>query len=104
VAEYVGNPGGGAALKDKQQLQRPRRFKVILLNDHYTSMEFVVEVLMGVFRRSEEDAFKIMYSVHQNGSGVAGVYVRDIAEAKIQTVHDLAREHQFPLRCTMEQE
>lgn len=104
VAEYVGTPGGGAALKDKQKVSRPKRYKVLLLNDHYTTMEFVVDILVQVFRRSESEAYTIMLSVHENGIGVAGVYIKAIAEAKIQMVHDLARDHQFPLRCTMEQE
>lgn len=104
MAEYIGTPGKGAALKDRQKLSRPRRYKVLLLNDHYTTMEFVVEILTQVFRRSHREAVKIMMSVHENGSGVAGVYVKSVAETKIQTVHELARENEFPLRCTMEQE
>lgn len=104
MAEYIGTPGRGAALKDKQKIDRPRRYKVLLLNDNYTTMEFVVDVLVQVFRRTHQEAVKIMYSVHENGSGVAGVYVKDIAETKIKTVHDLARDHEFPLRCTMERE
>lgn len=104
MAEYIGTPGKGAALKDQQKISRPRRFKVLLLNDHYTTMEFVVDVLVQVFRRSHTDAVKIMLSVHENGSGVAGVYVRSIAETKVKTVHDLAREMEFPLRCALEPE
>lgn len=104
MAEYIGTPGKGAALKDRQKLSRPRRYKVLLLNDHYTTMEFVVEILTQVFRRSHREAVKIMMSVHENGSGVAGVYVKSVAETKIQTVHELARDNEFPLRCTMEQE
>jgi len=104
VAEYIGTPGQGAALKDKQKLSRPRRYKVLLLNDHYTTMEFVVDILVEVFRRSHNEAMTIMLSVHENGSGVAGVYVKSVAETKIQTVHELARDHEYPLRCTMEQE
>ncbi len=104
MAEYIGTPGQGAALKDKQKLSRPRRYKVLLLNDHYTTMEFVVDILVEVFRRSHNEAMTIMLSVHENGSGVAGVYVKSVAETKIQTVHELARDHEYPLRCTMEQE
>lgn len=104
MAEYVGTPGSGAALKDKQKVSRPRRYKVLLLNDNYTTMDFVVDVLMHVFRRSRPEAMKIMLSVHENGSGVAGVYVKSVAETKIQTVHELARDNECPLRCTMEQE
>ncbi len=104
MAEYIGTPGQGAALKDKQKLSRPRRYKVLLLNDHYTTMEFVVDILMQVFRRTYKEAMTIMLSVHENGSGVAGVYVKSVAETKIQTVHELARDNEYPLRCTMEQE
>lgn len=104
MAEYIGTPGRGAALKDKQKLSRPRRYKVLLLNDDYTTMEFVVDILTHVFRRSHSEAVKIMMSVHENGSGVAGVYVKSVAETKIQTVHELAQDNEFPLRCTMEQE
>lgn len=104
MAEYIGTPGQGAALKDKQKLSRPRRYKVLLLNDNYTTMEFVVDILMQVFRRTHQEAVNIMLSVHENGSGVAGVYVKDVAETKIKTVHEMARDHEFPLRCTMEQE
>ena len=104
MAEYIGTPGRGAALKDRQKISRPRRYKVLLLNDNYTTMEFVVEMLTQVFRRPHREAMKIMMSVHENGSGVAGVYIKSVAEKKIQTVHELARENEYPLRCTMEQE
>jgi ATP-dependent Clp protease adaptor protein ClpS len=104
VAEYVGTPGRGTALKDRQEFKRPRRYKVVLLNDHYTTQEFVVDILMQVFRRTHREAVKIMMNVHKNGSGVAGVYAKAIAETKVRTVHELARDNEFPLRCTMEQE
>lgn len=104
MAEYISTPGKGAALKDKQKISRPRRYKVLLLNDHYTTMEFVVGVLIEVFRRSHEDAIRIMLSVHENGMGVAGVYVKSIAETKANRVHELAREMEYPLRCTLEPE
>lgn len=104
MAEYVSTPGRGAALKDKQKFDRPKRYKVLLLNDHYTTMEFVVDILEQVFRRSHREAMNIMLSVHENGSGVAGVYVKAVAETKIRTVHEMARDNEFPLRCTMEQE
>jgi ATP-dependent Clp protease adaptor protein ClpS len=104
VAEYIGTPGRGAALKDKQKVSRPKRYKVLLLNDHYTTMEFVVEILIQVFRRSQADAVRIMLSVHENGMGVAGVYIKSIAETKVKTVHEMAREMEFPLRCTLEPE
>jgi len=104
VADYIGQPGQGAALKDRQKLERPRRYKVLLLNDDYTTMEFVVEVLQGIFRRSHDEAMAIMLNVHENGMGVAGVYVKSIAETKVKQVHKLARIMEYPLRCTLEPE
>ena len=104
MAEYIGQPSEGAALKDRQKIERPRRYKVILLNDDYTTMEFVVEILQGIFRRTPEEAMAIMLNVHKNGMGVAGVYIKSIAETKVKQVHKLARSMEYPLRCTMEQE
>jgi len=104
VAEYIGTPGKGAALKDKQKISRPKRYKVLLLNDNYTTMEFVIEILIEVFRRSQDDAVRIMLSVHENGMGVAGVYIKSIAETKVKMVHELAKEMEFPLRCMLEPE
>ena len=104
MPEFVPTPGTGAATKERTQLRRPRRFKVMLLNDDYTTMEFVVEVLTTIFRQPHEEAARIMMSVHRNGMGVAGVYVKAVAEAKANAVHDRAREQGFPLRCSLEQE
>jgi ATP-dependent Clp protease adaptor protein ClpS len=77
---------------------------VVLLNDDYTTMEFVVEVLQGIFRRTHAEAMAIMLSVHKNGMGVAGVYVKSIAETKVKQVHELAQSMEFPLRCRLEPE
>lgn len=77
-------------------------YRVILLNDHYTSMDFVVWVLQSVFRKSAGEAFEVMMQVHRQGSGLAGVYTKDIAETKAATVETVAREHKFPLRCNVE--
>lgn len=104
MAEYVGAPGEGVALKERQKIDQPRRYKVLLHNDHYTSMEFVVLVLEDIFRRPHAEAFRIMMNVHKNGMGIAGVYVKQIAEIKVEKVHSLARDHGFPLRCSMERE
>tara|TARA_R110001592_G_scaffold36785_1_gene123422 strand:- start:508 stop:822 length:315 start_codon:yes stop_codon:yes gene_type:complete len=104
VAEYIGQSGQGAALKDRQKFERPKRYKVLLLNDDFTTQEFVVEVLRGIFRRSHEEALVIMLNVHKNGTGVAGVYIKSIAETKVKQVHKLARRMEFPLRCTLEPE
>lgn len=84
-------------------VKEPSMFKVLLLNDDYTTMEFVIEILMRVFGKSSEAAFEIMMSVHQRGSGVCGVYPFEIAETKVETVHSLARERGYPLRCAMEE-
>ncbi len=90
--------------EQEEQLTEPPLYKVILLNDDYTTMEFVVEILMSVFQKTIEEATTIMLAVHRQGSGVAGVYPYEIAETKVDTVHTLARENGFPLRCTLEPE
>jgi ATP-dependent Clp protease adaptor protein ClpS len=86
----------------QENLQEPPLYKVLLLNDDYTSMEFVVQVLVQVFNRSVEAATQIMLHVHHQGVGVCGVYTCEVAETKIATVHALARENGFPLQCVME--
>ena len=90
--------------ESKQKVKKPPLFKVLLHNDDYTTMEFVVFILKTVFLKSEADANRIMFAVHQQGIGVAGVYTYEIAEAKVDKVIDLAREKEFPLLCTMEEE
>ena len=99
-----GNPQHETVSDVAEEVQRPRRYKVLLHNDHYTTMEFVVEVLERVFRRPPVQAIRIMLEVHHNGVGVAGVYPAQIAETKIATVHDLAEANGFPLKCSMEPE
>jgi ATP-dependent Clp protease adaptor protein ClpS len=86
------------------QLDEPPLYRVLLLNDDYTTMDFVVEVLKYVFNKSEEDANRIMLNVHQQGAGVCGFYPLEIAETKIDIVDSLSRERGFPLKCTMERE
>ena len=78
-------------------------YRVMLLNDDYTTMEFVVLVLVQVFKKSVEDATRIMLNVHRKGVGVCGVYTRDVAETKVSQVNDYSRAHQHPLLCTMEE-
>jgi len=87
----------------KQKLARPHRWKVLLHNDDYTTMEFVVWVLQCVFHHDETTATEIMLHVHRTGIGVAGVYTREVAETRVARVDALAREHEFPLRCSMEE-
>ena len=88
----------------KERVKRPRRHKVLLHNDDFTPMEFVVEILESVFNRSAAEATRIMLTVHTTGLGVAGVFSPEIAEAKTMTTHSLARESGFPLLCTTEPE
>lgn len=84
------------------EVQEPSQFKVLLHNDDYTTMEFVVEILMVVFHKSAEEAMTIMLNVHEQGVGLAGTYPQDMAETKVQTVHIMARQSGFPLRCSIE--
>jgi ATP-dependent Clp protease adaptor protein ClpS len=87
----------------KPKLRRPPMFKVLLLNDDYTPMEFVVQVLETFFGMSRERATQIMLHVHTRGVGVCGVFTREIAETKVMQVNDFSRSHQHPLMCTMEE-
>ena len=96
------NHEGSVATKERSDLKEPSLFKVLLHNDDYTSMEFVVSILEQIFRKSIPEATKIMLDVHQQGVGVAGVYTREICETKISQVHGMARKNNFPLRCSME--
>lgn len=90
--------------KTKQELKEPTLYKVILHNDHYTTMDFVVQVLETVFNKSPAEAFRIMMKVHTEGQGLCGLYPYEIAETKVATVHDLAQQYGFPLRASMEEE
>jgi ATP-dependent Clp protease adaptor protein ClpS len=90
--------------RTKSKTAKPPLYKVILLNDDYTPMEFVVEVLKAVFHKPHADATRIMLHVHQNGMGVAGVYPFEVAETKTHTVEELARQAEYPLKCVMEKE
>lgn len=87
----------------KDELREPRMFRVLLHNDDYTTMEFVVEVLMTVFGKTEAEAFVIMLNVHKNGVGLCGMYTAEVAETKAHLVHQMARSKSFPLRCSMEE-
>ncbi len=84
--------------------QDPPRYRVLLHNDHFTTMEFVVDILETVFHKQPREAETIMRHVHERGVGVCGIYSREIAEARVALVTRLAREHEFPLLCTMERE
>lgn len=89
--------------KVEEDLQEPPMFRVLLHNDDYTTMEFVVEVLRIVFHKSPAEATHIMLLVHKNGMGVCGVYTGEVAETKVEMVHHLARKNGFPLKCSMEE-
>ena len=90
--------------KTRQKLEKPKLYKVILLNDDYTPMEYVVRLIKMVFSRNEEDAVNIMLMVHKKGSGICVIYTKEIAETKVFTVQKMAKKDQHPLKCIMEQE
>ena len=97
-------PTTGLVTKTKPQTKKPSLYRVLLLNDDYTPMEFVVYVLQKYFNKSREDATRVMLHVHQNGVGNCGVFTYEVAETKVAQVIDEARRHQHPLQCTMEKE
>ena len=88
--------------KNTPKVKEPEEYQVILLNDHYTTMDFVVEILMVIFHKKLEDANKIMLDIHKKGKGLVGQYPWDIAVTKADQVHAAARENDFPLRCIVE--
>jgi len=90
--------------ESRPDVEEPKRYKVILVNDDFTPMEFVVEILSIFFNLDEETATRIMLNVHEKGKGVCGIFSKDIAETKVVMVNEFARENEHPLLCTMEQE
>jgi ATP-dependent Clp protease adaptor protein ClpS len=92
----------GTATKTRTRSKKPQQYKVLMLNDDYTPMEFVVMVLKRFFRMDLEQATRVMLHVHQKGVGVCGVYPYEVAETKVNQVMDCARENQHPLQCTLE--
>ena len=94
---------GEVAEKTRPTTKRPQLFKVVLHNDDYTTMEFVIEVLERIFNKSPAEAFRIMIHVHTRGHGVCGAYSYEVAETKVGLVHDRAREQGYPLRASMEE-
>jgi len=94
----------GVVTRTAPKTKKPSLYKVLLLNDDYTPMEFVVLVLERFFNKGREEATRIMLHVHQKGVGVCGVYTFEVAETKVTQVMDFARKHQHPLQCTMEKE
>ncbi|MCB5409654.1 ATP-dependent Clp protease adapter ClpS [Pseudogemmobacter sp. CC-YST710] len=110
LSDQGDTPGGGPAdetsllTKPKPKTQRPPMYKVMLLNDDYTPMEFVVHILERFFGMNHAQAFDIMLAVHKKGLAVVGVFSAEVAETKVAQVMDFARRHQHPLQCTMEKE
>jgi len=94
----------GTVTLTRTKTKKPSMYKVLLLNDDYTPMEFVVYVLQRFFSKSAEEATRIMLHVHQNGVGICGVFTYEVAETKVSQVMDLARQHDHPLQCTMEKD
>lgn len=92
----------GVATKVRPKTKKPSMYRVLLMNDDYTPMEFVVSILMGIFQKSPEEATRIMLNVHQAGVGTCGVYTFEIAETKVAQVMDAAKRNQHPLQCTLE--
>ncbi|MGD9948669.1 MAG: ATP-dependent Clp protease adapter ClpS [Desulfobulbus sp.] len=88
----------------REALQEPPLYKVLLHNDDYTTMDFVVMILQTVFHKNTEEATGIMLNVHHQGIGIAGIYTCEIAETKVVMVHQMAKQHQFPLRCSVEKD
>ena len=100
----VFGPNTGVVVESKPKTKKPSMYKVLMLNDDYTPMEFVVHVLERFFNKAREEATQIMLHVHRRGVGVCGVFTYEVAETKVTQVVDYARQHQHPLQCTLEKE
>ena len=103
MSAEISDPRIEGDVQVEELLDQPKRYKVLLHNDDYTTMEFVVHVLKTVFGKSESEASMVMLKVHQEGVGICGIYTAEIAEAKVAMVHHMARKKGFPLKCTMEE-
>jgi ATP-dependent Clp protease adaptor protein ClpS len=97
-------PGTGVVVKTRPKTKKPSMYKVLMLNDDYTPMEFVVLILERFFNKSRQEATRIMLHVHRRGVGICGVYTYEVAETKVTQVMDFARQHQHPLQCTLEKD
>ena len=104
MADVERRTGGEVLERTKQQTKKPDLFKVLLINDDYTTMDFVVDVLETVFHKQPAEAYRIMLAVHTQGKGLCGLYPHEVAETKVATVIDRARAHGFPLLAAMEPE
>ncbi len=103
MSDYHPEYREGLETRVEEELERPPMYKVLLHNDDYTTMEFVVEILQKVFHKTVAEATRIMLLIHKSGMGVCGVFTEDVAETKVEIVHHLARKSGFPLRCSMEE-
>ncbi|MCK4707004.1 MAG: ATP-dependent Clp protease adapter ClpS [Gammaproteobacteria bacterium] len=100
----IGHDDGLALEEAKPKLKPPKRYKVVLMNDDFTPMEFVIQVLQGYFRMDRETAVQVMMMVHTKGKGICGVFSKDIAETKVVQVNEYSRQNQHPLTCSMEED
>ncbi len=94
---------GELKVKPEEKLSEPKMYKIIMHNDHYTTMDFVIEVVMLVFHKPAAEATKIMLDIHKKGMGICGVFTYDIAVTKISEVHSMAKQREFPLKCSYEE-
>lgn len=101
--EEEGESGVSTVSREKTRVDKPKQFKVILLNDDYTTTDFVVSILETIFKKTPAEAIQIMLQVHRGGRGVCGIYTKQIAEAKVALVRKRARSDGFPLQCVMEE-
>ncbi len=104
IVTRTSTPKTNTVVKTDSLVEKPRRYKVILLNDDYTTMDFVVFILENIFFKRRDEAVRIMLRVHRQGAGIAGIYVKEIAEMKCVLVHENAGSYGFPLQCIMEEE
>jgi ATP-dependent Clp protease adaptor protein ClpS len=104
MADVERQTGGEVLERTRQETKKPEMFRVLLINDDYTTMEFVVEVLESIFHKQPAEAYRIMMMVHTQGKGLCGVYPHEVAETKVTTVIDRARQNGFPLLAAMEPE
>ena len=98
------SPNTGVVVRTRPKTRKPAMYKVLMLNDDYTPMEFVVHILERFFNKGRDEAVQIMLQVHRNGVGICGIFTYEVAETKVAQVIEFARRHQHPLQCTMEKE
>ncbi len=104
VGDGDNGTGTGLITKTRAKTKKPSLYKVLILNDDYTPMEFVVHILERIFNKNREDAVQVMLHVHRHGVGICGVFTFEVAETKVAQVIEFSRRHQHPLQCTMEKE